>query len=99
MYFVPRERWVLGIVVLFLAGFFAYGAQSAFWALAPDLLGRHRTGTGIGVMNFFAYLVAGVSEPFIGWMIQRSGYNYGLVFPIVGSFCIAAGIGGLFIKR
>ena len=25
---------------LFLAGFFVYGAQSAFWALSPDLLGR-----------------------------------------------------------
>ncbi len=99
MYLVPREDWVLGIAVLFLAGFFTYGAQSAFWALAPDLLGRHRTGTGIGVMNFFAYLVAGLSEPFIGWMIERSGHDYGLVFPIVGSFCLAAGVSGLFIRR
>ena len=66
MYAVPRESWIIGMLCLFLAGFFVYGAQSAFWALSPDLLGRERTGIGIGVMNFFAYALAGLAEPFIG---------------------------------
>ena len=44
MFFLPKES-VVGIVVLFLCGFFAYGSQSAFWALAPDLLGTKRSGT------------------------------------------------------
>ena len=99
MYYVPREAWGIGMVSLFFAGFFVYGAQSAFWALAPDLLGRERTGTGIGVMNFFAYALAGLGEPFIGHMIETNDYQYGLVFPIVGTSCLVACFFGCFIRR
>jgi MFS transporter, OPA family, glycerol-3-phosphate transporter len=98
MYFLPKDSW-LGIAVLFLSGFFAYGSQSAFWALAPDLLGKKRSGTGIGIMNFFAYLFAGLVNPLIGWVIMSNGQNTAMVFPIVGIAClITAGI-GLIIKR
>jgi OPA family glycerol-3-phosphate transporter-like MFS transporter len=55
-------RHALSLPLLFLCGFFAYGPQSTFWALAPDLLGRERTGTAVGVMNFFAYLMAGLGR-------------------------------------
>ena len=99
MYLLPREWWIVGMVNLFFAGFFVYCAQSTFWALAPDLLGRKRTGTGIGVMNFFAYALAGLGEPLIGYVIESNAYEYGLVFPIVGSASlIAAGL-GVFIRR
>jgi MFS transporter, OPA family, glycerol-3-phosphate transporter len=73
MYLLPPGHRI-GVPVLFLAGFFAYGPQSAFWALAPDLLGRERAGTAVGVMNFFAYAMAGLGEPFIGWMIQHNPF-------------------------
>ena len=99
MYFVPRDFWVVGMICLFFAGFFVYGAQSAFWALSPDLLGSERTGTGIGVMNFFAYALAGLGEPFIGHMIETNDYQYGLVFPFVGTACLVAAFLGLFIRR
>ena len=46
MYFIPRDNHGLGLIVLFCCGFFAYGPQSAFWALCPDLLGHRRAGTG-----------------------------------------------------
>ena len=59
MFFLP-EGHVGGVAVLFLCGFFAYGSQSAFWALSPDLLGSERAGTGVGIMDFFAYLFAGI---------------------------------------
>ena len=42
--------------MLCLTGFFTYGPQAAFWALSPDLLGAQRSGTGVGIMNFFAFL-------------------------------------------
>ena len=87
------------MICLFFAGFFVYGAQSAFWALSPDLLGSERTGTGIGVMNFFAYALAGLGEPFIGHMIETNDYQYGLVFPFVGTACLVAAFLGLFIRR
>lgn len=97
MWLLPAGYWA-GVPVLFLTGFFAYGPQSTFWALAADLMGRKRTGTAVGVMNFFAYLMAGLCEPLIGWMIQSNPLgqpgieNPGLVFPIVGglSACSAA---------
>lgn len=99
MYLVPQESWVIGMISLFFAGFFVYGAQSAFWALSPDLLGRERTGIGIGVMNFFAYALAGLGEPLIGHVIETNGYQYGLVFPIVGFACVVSAFLGLFIRR
>lgn len=99
MYIVPQQSWILGIIILFFAGFFVYGAQSTFWALSPDLLGSKCTSTGIGVMNFFAYLLAGLGEPLIGYMIESNNYEYGLVFPIVGLSCLISAILGLFIRR
>ena len=99
MYIVPRESWVVGIISLFFAGFFVYGAQSSFWALSPDLLGRKRTSTGIGIMNFFAYALAGLGEPLIGYVIETNDYEYGLVFPLVGTACLISALLGLFIRR
>ena len=108
MFFIPKEHG-LGIVVLFLCGFFAYGSQSAFWALAPDLLGTKRSGTGVGIMDFFAYLFAGLVSPFIGKMIETHTVadpltnvlvdNTALVFPIVAVACFICAVIGLVIKR
>ncbi|MFP6583957.1 MAG: MFS transporter [Candidatus Hydrogenedentota bacterium] len=98
MYFLPRDH-PAGIAILFLTGFFAYGPQSAFWALCPDMLGHQRAGTGTGIMNMFAYIFAGFGEPFIGWMIESNGNNTALVFPIVSTACIASSLVALTIRR
>jgi OPA family glycerol-3-phosphate transporter-like MFS transporter len=97
---------LLGVPMLFLCGFFAYGPQSAFWALAPDLLGRARAGTAVGIINAFAYAMAGLGEPFIGWMIQRNplGFAVGtedvaVVFPVVASFAVCSAVIALLIRR
>lgn len=105
MYLLPAGH-LLGLPVLFLAGFFAYGPQSAFWALAPDLLGRERAGTAVGVMNFFAYAMAGLGEPCIGWMIQHNPFatvpgveSVALVFPLVAISAVCSAVLALLIKR
>ena len=105
MYLLPPGH-LLGLPVLFLAGFFAYGPQSAFWALAPDLLGRARAGTAVGVMNFFAYAMAGLGEPLIGWMVQHNPFaatpgveSVALVFPLVAIFAICSALLALLIRR
>jgi OPA family glycerol-3-phosphate transporter-like MFS transporter len=98
MFFLPKDHWI-GIVVLFFCGFFAYGSQSAFWALAPDLLGVKRSGTGVGIMNFCAYLFAGLVNPLIGWVIIVNDQNTAMVFPIVGIACLLTVLIGLLIKR
>lgn len=88
----------LAIGALFLAGFFVYGPASSFWALCPDLVGARRAGTATGVMNFFSYLFAGLGEPLIGRIIDRSG-NTGDVFFIVSMACIASAVVALFVRR
>jgi OPA family glycerol-3-phosphate transporter-like MFS transporter len=104
MYLLPPGH-PLGLPVLFLCGFFAYGPQSAFWALAPDLLGRARAGTAVGVMNFFAYAMAGLGEPCIGWMIQHHGgkpngsSDVALVFPLVACAALCSAALALLIRR
>lgn len=98
MYFLPRGHYA-GIVVLFLAGFFAYGPQSAFWALCPDLLGRRRAGTGTGVMNTFAYAFAGLGEPMIGRMIETNAAGEVLVFPIIAVACVLGAAVAPLIRR
>lgn len=105
MYALPRGH-TLGLPLLFLCGFFAYGPQSAFWALAPDLLGRARAGTAVGIMNCFAYAMAGLGEPLVGWWVQHNPWsttpgveNTALVFPIVAVFALCSAFLALFIRR
>jgi MFS transporter, OPA family, glycerol-3-phosphate transporter len=98
MYGLPTHSKT-GMVMLFFCGFFAYGPQSAFWALCPDLLGRKRAGTGTGVMNTFAYAFAGLGEPFIGRMIESNGDRTELVFVIVAAACLISAASALLIRR
>ena len=108
MFFLPRGHWA-GILILFLCGFFAYGSQSAFWALCPDLLSHNRAGTGVGIMDFFAYLFAGLVSPLIGRMIESHSVldsateamveNTALVFPVVAVACIISAVIGLLVRR
>jgi MFS transporter, OPA family, glycerol-3-phosphate transporter len=104
MFLLPPGHW-FGLPLLFLCGFFAYGPQSAFWALAPDLLGRARTGTAVGVMNCFAYIMAGLGEPLIGWAIQHNPFgaagveNTALVFPLVALFALCSAAIASLIRR
>ncbi|HJN10200.1 MAG TPA: MFS transporter [Pirellulaceae bacterium] len=97
MFFCPKDH-PGGIAVLFLTGFFAYGPQSAFWALCPDLLGRARAGTGTGIMNTFAYVFAGLGEPLIGWIIETND-NTSLVFVVVAVACVCSALVALPVRR
>jgi OPA family glycerol-3-phosphate transporter-like MFS transporter len=88
--FATEGNLAVSVPLLFLCGFFAYGPQSAFWALCPDLLGARRAGTGAGVMNAFAYAFAGLGEPFIGWIIQTNNQRTELALVIVAVSCFLA---------
>ena len=108
MYLLP-EGHAWGSTVLFLCGFFVYGSQSAFWALCPDLLGTRNVGTGVGIMNCFAYVFAGIASPLIGGMIEAfpvidsaTGIltdNTALVFPAVAGASVACALLALLIRR
>lgn len=98
MYTIPTTEVYLGMGVLFLCGFFVYGPQSSFWALCPDLVGHKRAGTATGVMNFCAYLFAGLGEPIIGHFMDTRN-DTSLVFLVVAA-CAAMSAGvAAFIRR
>jgi OPA family glycerol-3-phosphate transporter-like MFS transporter len=88
----------LGLVLLFLAGFLVYGPQSCYWALCPDLLGRYRAATAIGVMNFSAYLFAAAGEPLIGWLVDVTGGTTA-IFALLAGSCALGGILILPVRR
>ena len=85
MFYTPQGHWA-GVPILFLCEFFAYGPQSTFWALAPDLLGPQRTGTRLG-------------EPLIGRVIDAHGHKTTLVFPIAAAACCLGALTSLFVRR
>lgn len=97
MYFVPRGS-VIGIVLLFVAGFLVYGPQSSFWALCPDLVGVRLTATAIGIVDGFAYVFAGIEEPVVGHFLDVTGQT-SLVFPIVAVSCLVSGLVSIAIRR
>ncbi len=98
LYFVPRADVAAGLVLLFLAGMLVYGPQASFWALCPDLLGRARAGTGVGVMNTFGYAFAAAGEVAIGYAIRDAG-DTAAVFPMVAGCCLAGAVLILFVRR
>ena len=97
MYFVPRGHDLLGIGLLFLAGFFVYGPQSSFWALCPDLLGTRRAGTGVGVMDAAAYAFASIQGPLFGTIIEW--YGDPAIFFATAVCCVLGVIAILFVRR
>ncbi|WP_429637899.1 hypothetical protein, partial [Staphylococcus aureus] len=98
MYTIPTTAVYQGLAVLFLCGFFVCGPQSSFWALFPDLVGHKRAGTATGIMNFCAYLFAGLGEPIIGHFMDTRGET-SVVFLIVSMCAAASATVASFIRR
>ena len=92
IYFTPDGNIYVAALLLLLAGFFVYGPQANFWPLSPELLGKEYVGTGVGVMNMFAYLFAALGEPLLGKVIDLTG-DTNNVFLAISCLCLAcAGI-------
>ena len=97
MGFVPHGS-LLGIFGLVLCGFFVFGPASSFWALCPDIFGRHLSGTATGVLNFISYACAGLGEPLIGRFMDHTG-DTSVIFPIVAALCVCSALSALLIRR
>lgn len=70
----------LGIGLLFLTGFFVYGAQGPLWAICPDLVGREHSGTAVGIMDALAYGGAAAQGPLLGYIVSRQDAGYSALF-------------------
>lgn len=97
IYFIPTPHHVLASILMFASGFFVYGPQANFWTLSPDLLGTKLVGTGIGVMNMFAYVFAAIGEPIFGKIIDYTG-NTATIFLVVAAICSLCAIIISFVK-
>ncbi|MDR2272458.1 MAG: MFS transporter [Sphingobacterium sp.] len=86
IYFVPMHSHLFIGALMFSSGFFVYGPQANFWTLCPDLLGTKLVGTGIGIMNMFAYVFAAIGEPIFGKLIDYTG-NTANIFLFVALIC------------
>lgn len=91
IYAAPAGNVVVQAVIMLLAGFFVYGPQANFWTLCPEMLGNHRTGTGIGLMNTCGYLFAALGEPFFGRLIDITG-DSSCIFIAIAVICALSGM-------
>lgn len=97
IHYTPPDQRLLGLVLLFLAGFFVYGPQASYWALCPDLLGTRRAGTGVGVMDAAGYAGAALAGPLFGWVMKTQGEP--AVFLAIAAACVLSVVTILFVRR
>ena len=96
----PATNRGLGLVLMFLVGFFVYGAQAPLWALCPDLVGRENAGTAVGVMDAAAYAGAAIQGPLLGSFIDRpETLGYPAVFMTLAAACGAGAVLALVVRR
>ncbi len=98
MYFIPVAHVSLGIAMLFLSGFFVFGPYASLYALCPDLVGIKRAGTATGILNFYSYLLAGLIEPTIGYILDHY-HDTSIIFAVVAIACSLSFLCALFIRR
>lgn len=95
--FTSGNLFIIGILLI-LCGFFVYGPQANFWALCPQIMGKDKTGTAIGIMNMFGYLCAAMIEPILGGIIGHT-QDTSFLFIIIGVICLGASINTILIKK
>lgn len=95
----PSTYVTLGIVYLFMAGFFVYGAHGPIWALCTDLAGRKKASTAAGLMDFVSYVFAGLSAVGLGAILTMTGGNWTLAFSIIAAFSGIAAIVAVIPRR
>ncbi len=89
----------LGIALLFLTGFFVYGAQGPLWAICPDLVGREHSGTAVGIMDALAYGGAAAQGPLLGYIVSRQDAGYSALFLTLAMVTAAGAILALLSAR
>jgi OPA family glycerol-3-phosphate transporter-like MFS transporter len=89
----------LGIALLFLTGFFVYGAQGPLWAICPDLVGREHSGTALGIMDALAYGGAAAQGPLLGYIVSRQDAGYSALFLTLAIVTAAGGALALVSSR
>ena len=67
-------------LILVVSGYMLYLCIGPYFSLPADLLGPQTAGTGIGLMDAFAYGGAGTGIAIAGMLIKHFGYSVGFYF-------------------
>ena len=97
---IPVDDWLGHVdhaVLLFLSGFFVYGAQGPLWALCPELVGPSRSGTAVGIMDAVAYLGAAAQGVVLGATIDRFGFS--VAFAVIMAAVIVGAVTALAVRK
>jgi OPA family glycerol-3-phosphate transporter-like MFS transporter len=84
---LPGGQAALGMVFLAVTGFLVYGPQATYWALCPELVGRERAGTAVGLMDASAYGFAALGQVAIGRAVDVF-HNTSAAFVAIGIACV-----------
>lgn len=98
MFFAPREQPALGLLLLFLAGFFIFGSISTFSVLAVEVVGREAVGAGTGFMNAVGYGTAALGDLVIGVTLDATGRTES-VFLVSAVACLLGALCALASRR
>jgi MFS transporter, OPA family, glycerol-3-phosphate transporter len=88
----------IAMLLLALTGFLVYGPQATYWALCPELVGRERSGTAVGLMDASAYGFAALGQVIIGWAIDIT-HSTAAAFVVIAAACILGAILLLPVKK
>jgi len=82
---LPGQSPWLSTVLLVAIGFFLYGPQCLVGVIAANLATRRAAATAIGVTGFFGYLSGVLSGWGIGRIVDRGGWDPGLLIIIAAA--------------
>jgi OPA family glycerol-3-phosphate transporter-like MFS transporter/OPA family sugar phosphate sensor protein UhpC-like MFS transporter len=80
---LPQQSMTTSTLLMCLAGFFVYGPQSLIGAAAANLATKRAAAASVGLTGLFGYLSTTVSGLGIGVLVERFGWNAGLLVFVV----------------
>jgi len=80
---IPPGNVVFGGIFLFLVGLCVFAGEGPIWALCGDLAEKKQSGTAAGIMEWVAYMFAGLQGVLVGGILAFSAENWKLLFILV----------------
>lgn len=88
VFIFPSMTTVLtAAIAIFWSGFFIYGINGVIWAYSIDIGTRVFAGTAAGILNWAAYIGAGVQTVLFAYIFTRTN-NWVYVFATIAIICI-----------
>ncbi|QQE12992.1 MFS transporter [Planctomycetota bacterium] len=86
---LPSEMIGVKVGFLIASGFFIYGPQCLVSVIAANLATKRAASTAVGMTGFFAYLSTIISGVFLGWMVEKYGWNIAFAMMFIAAVAAA----------